>query len=144
MTHVANFTMKELCRSLVAEDKCIDNTPPPSVLKQLEFTIAGLERLRAFLGAPIRINSGYRSKALNDAVGGSPSSQHMFGEAVDFVCPGYGSPRAVAESLSRAMPLLGIDQLIFEHTWVHVSFTLWPRYEVLTRKSGGKYVVGIV
>jgi hypothetical protein len=83
------------------------------------------------------ISSGYRSPALNVEVGGSKTSQHMLGQAADFVSPSYGDPEQIVKGLSRLIYLLGIDQLILEESWVHVSFTLTPRYQVL-RAVGGQ------
>lgn len=86
------------------------------------------------------ITSGYRSAELNAAVKGSKTSQHMIGQAIDFTCPGFGSgPHDVAHALAQRMEILGIDQLILENGWVHVSFSLSPRYQALRYLGGGKY-----
>lgn len=138
-----HFSLKELIFSQTAQDNEINNTPDAEVMRTLLFTMAGLERVRACVNWPIKINSGYRCEALNALVGGSPNSQHMRGEAVDITCPVLKDPRTLAAFLSGKMQLLGIDQLIRESTWVHLSFTLKPRYEVLTKTATG-YVAGIV
>ena len=137
-----NFSIGDFLRSPMAEHAGISNFPTDDVKKQIYFTMAGLERVRAVLGFSIYVTSGYRSEALNYAVGGSVNSQHCRGEAVDFTCPLFGNPHDVAKFLSQWMRVLGIDQLIFEGTWVHCSFTLNPRYLALT-KSGDKYITGI-
>jgi putative chitinase len=137
------FSDKEFTFSQTAIDKGIKNEVPVYLKMQMLFTLAGMDRIREALGKPIKINSGYRCQALNEAVGGSPKSQHMVAEAVDFTCPAYGNPKDIGLFLSQKMGWLGIDQIIMEGTWVHVSFTLTPRYEVLTRK-GTEYVPGIV
>lgn len=77
------------------------------------------------------ITSGYRCQELNELVKGSKTSQHMQGEAFDFISPDYGDPKAIFEDLFKYRFILGIDQLILEPSWVHVSFTLNPRYEFL-------------
>lgn len=80
-----------------------------------------LEPLRASLRKPIVVISGYRPPWLNRAVGGSPRSQHMQGEAADIICPGF-TPREVAERIVRLE--LPFHQLILEFPpqgWVHVS-----------------------
>lgn len=138
-----HFSMYEMTYSETAMKLGIDNTPSELIKKQLEVTMAGLERIRAALKYPLKITSGYRCEALNIAVGGSVNSQHLQGLAADFKCPVIGDPRTVAAFLSGKMEMLGIDQLIREHTWVHVSFTLNPRHEVLTYKEG-RYIPGIV
>lgn len=138
-----NFKESEFILSRIASEKGIDNTPTEEIKKQLLFTAAGMERIRALLKDPIIILSGFRSEKLNDAVGGSKNSQHIKGEAVDFVCPYFGTPKEVALQLNQWINVLGIDQLICEGTWVHVSFTLKPRGEALTLING-KYLKGIV
>lgn len=126
-----NFTRDELIRSTVALARGIDNTPPGPVLVHLEFTIAGAERIRSALGAPLIISSGYRSPELNAAVHGSKTSQHMLGQALDFVCPAFGDPEKIVRELAPKRRVLGIDQMILEKTWVHVSFTLEDRKSVV-------------
>ncbi len=138
-----HFKINDLIASQKAKELGIDNYPTIEIQKSLEFTAAGLERVRALLGHEIQISSGYRCEALNKAVGGSVSSQHMKGEAVDFECPGF-QPKDIAKMLSNWMRHMGIDQLIYEGTWVHVSFTLNPRYDVLTKNKAGGYLKGIV
>ena len=83
-----NFSLSELVYSETAEKNGIDNTPPPEIVENLKRLAAGLETVRALLGAPLEISSGYRCVALNEAVGGSGASQHLLGLAVDFACPG--------------------------------------------------------
>jgi zinc D-Ala-D-Ala carboxypeptidase len=138
-----HFSQDEFIVSAQAMEKGIDNIPTDDVLRKLRFTAAGLERVRAMLGFEIRVHSGYRCPALNKAVGGSLNSQHMRGEAVDFTCPHFGPPEAICLFLNQWMATLGIDQLIYEGLWVHVSFALNPRNEALTFIDG-KYKPGIV
>lgn len=127
-----HFSRDELISSRIAQERGIPNTPPDHVLPALDFTRAGLERVRAALrSSPMAISSGYRSPALNAAVGGSKTSQHMVGLAADFTCPAFGPPEKIFEQLAPMLRLLGIDQLILEATWVHVSFTLEPRYQAI-------------
>ncbi len=139
-----HFTLKEFCRSQAAEDAKIPNLPLGNELAALHFTAAGMERVRACLGFPIKINSGYRSPQVNKLVGGSVNSQHCKGEAVDFVCPAFGTPLKICQALRGSMKILGIDQLIQEGTWVHISFTQTPRYQILTKRSDGSYAQGLV
>lgn len=116
-----HFTLEELTFSQTAARRGIDNTPTPEVLENLKRTALGLEGIRILLGVPIIVSSGYRSPALNAAVGGSKSSQHMTGEAADFTAPGFGSPRAVVDRMTDAH--IEYDQCIVEFgRWVHVSF----------------------
>lgn len=113
-----HFTLEEL---IATQHRGIDNSPPPDVLANLGFTAKNLEAVRAYLGCPIIISSGYRCPELNKAVGGQPKSQHLTGQAVDFIAPGFGPPRAVAARLKDSG--IGWDQLIVEFDrWVHISF----------------------
>jgi hypothetical protein len=125
------YTLARLVHSDTARERGIDNAPPPELIPNLRLLARGLDRIRLLLGHPLEISSGYRSPALNAAVGGARNSQHAQGLAADFTCPDFGSPLAVA----RAMRDSGIafDTLIYEfEEWVHVSFTVTPRRRVLT------------
>ncbi len=132
-----NFTLAEFTISETAARKGIDNTPPPGVMAALERTAKGLEAVRLSLrNAPIVVTSGYRSPALNAAVGGQPNSQHMAGEAVDFICPRFGTPAQVAAALIKRGFVF--DQLILEFgRWVHISFAAKPRGTALLIDSSG-------
>lgn len=89
-----------------------------------------LQPLRDAWGAPLSINSGYRCEAVNTAVGGQPTSQHLKGEAAD-VCPSARrndptvSEERVCELARRAIELgLPFDQMILYPTFVHISHKL--------------------
>lgn len=115
------FSLQELGHSSVAEREHIDNTIPDSAKANLTYLVDKiLDPARAKLGAPITISSGYRSPALNTAIGGAKKSQHMVGEAADLVC----------EDMHRLWDILKelpFDQLIWEsrrhgtNVWIHVS-----------------------
>ena len=77
------FTIEELCKSNVAEQQEIDNTPPENIQENLKKLIEFLNPLREAWGSAIRINSGYRCPELNQAVGGVATSAHCEGWAVD-------------------------------------------------------------
>lgn len=128
------FTLAELLRSDTAVRRGIDNVPKAAEMDNLRNILApGLTRVREVLGAPVFVTSGYRSPTLNQAIGGSANSQHSQGLAADFVAPAFGSPRAVVKYLLEHEERVRWDQLIFEGTWVHVSFAARePRGEVLT------------
>lgn len=132
-----HFTLAELTLSQTAERLGLDNTPPPEVMEALRRTCLGLEAVRVRLGgAPILISSGYRSPAVNQAVGGSPNSQHTRGEAVDFTAPGFGGPRQVVDALADSE--VPYDQLILEFgRWVHISFSARPRHMALVIDRAG-------
>lgn len=116
-----NFTLDEMTFSQTAERKGIKNIPPPNVVKSLINTCNQLEKVRELLRAPIIISSGYRSPLLNKEVGGSATSQHVLGEAVDFVAPKAGTPREIVDMIRKSN--IVFDQLILEFDrWVHISF----------------------
>lgn len=128
------FWLSEFLRSDTATRAGLANVPGPAELANLRGVLApGMERVRNLLGSPVQITSGYRGPAVNAAVGGSRASQHCLGLAADFIAPGFGTPRSVARHLMLHQPELRYDQLIFEGTWVHISFTAErPRGEALT------------
>jgi zinc D-Ala-D-Ala carboxypeptidase len=126
-----NFSLSELVFSETAEQKGIDNTPPPEIVENLKRLADGLEAVRILLGAPLEISSGYRCPALNEVVGGSGASQHVQGLAADFACPAFGTPLEVARAILRSG--IQFDQCILEYgRWVHLSFSDAPRRRLLT------------
>ena len=138
-----NFSLTLLVRSETAEQQGIDNSPPPEVIENLRLLAAGLEQVRALLGHPLEISSGYRCPALNAAVGGSATSQHVQGLAADFACPDFGPPLEVARAVRDSA--IVFDQCILEFgNWVHLSFSPQPRGRVLTIYEGNEgYLAGL-
>lgn len=132
-----HFSLAEFTASQVAARLGIDNTPPPEVMGALRTTAQGLEQVRLRLGsAPIVVTSGYRCPALNRAVRSDDTSQHLRGEAADFICPRFGTPTDVATALRDSD--VPYDQLILEYReWVHVSFSFQPRRQALIRDLQG-------
>lgn len=127
-----HFSLEEFTASQTASRLGLDNTPPPEVQSRLKNTAMGLEAVRILLGAPIIVNSGYRSPIVNKAVGGAQNSQHLTGEAVDFICPGFGSVEEVVRAIASSQ--IPYDQIISEFVpkgggnggWCHISFTAKP------------------
>jgi uncharacterized protein YcbK (DUF882 family) len=114
-----NFTLDELIASQTAARKGLDNTPNATEVANLVRVAALLEEVRALLNKPILINSGFRSKAVNDAVGSRDTSQHRIGCAADIRVPGM-TPREVVEACIKAN--IGYDQIIEEFgSWTHIS-----------------------
>lgn len=122
-----HFKFSEFIRSATAAVKKIDNTPSLEVVSNLQqLCIHVLEPLREHFNCPITISSGYRCPALNTAVGGSKTSQHMTGEAADIHIPDEATGK---RWFLWMMDNLHFDQLIWEkstpssiHHWIHVSF----------------------
>ena len=135
-----HFTLAELTHT----DTGLDNTPNGEEIETLRVLAMFLEKARAILGQPMIITSAFRSAAVNQAVGGVPTSAHRLCYAADFVCDGYGSPYDVCMAISRAADIgtIAFDQLIQEGSWTHISRDPRLRDERLTLVAGG-YVPGI-
>lgn len=117
-----HFTLAEL----TATETGLENTPSPDDLARLkDLCNVVLERIRDRYGKPVSIRSGYRSEAVNEAVGGAPSSQHRKGEAVDFYVNGVPLKTLYDAILTSGIPY---DQIILERPnpkgrgWIHISY----------------------
>lgn len=146
MKLTAHFTLDEFTRSSTANRLKIDNSVPNELMSNIQLTATQLELVRAALGKPIVITSGYRCPALNARVGGVSTSAHTKGLAVDFHSS-YGTPKQICQRLIDAS--VQFDKMIQEHDqWVHIGFSPSNnRQLVLTAiKRGGKtvYVNGLV
>lgn len=135
-----HFTLEEMTLSQVGERAGLDNTPPPEIVTNLAYTCAKMESVRALLGFPLLVSSGYRSPEVNKAVGGAADSAHMSGYAVDFICPKAGTPLDICEHIAGSV--LQFDQVIQEGTWIHLSFAPTMRREVLAKQGAG-YTQGL-
>ena len=114
-----NFTLEELTTSEIAERKGLDNTPNATEIANLVRVAELLERVRTLLGKPILVNSAFRSKAVNDAVGSRDSSQHRLGCAADIRVPGMTPKQVVQACIEANVPF---DQIIEEFgSWTHIS-----------------------
>jgi hypothetical protein len=136
-----NFKLNEFTTSQTATRKGIDNTAPAPIVERLRMVANTLEQIRTLLGNhSIRISSGYRCVALNRAIGSGDSSAHVQGYAVDFTCPGFGTPKEVAKKIAESD--IKYDQLIYEggnSGWIHLSVDPRNRRDLLTATfKGGK------
>lgn len=124
-----HFTLDEFTRSQTAARWGIDNTPNETVLANLHKTAAFMEEVRRICAAPITISSGYRCMELNRKIGGSITSQHMTGQAVDFTAKGL----SLEDTMQRLiLSNLDYDQLILEYnSWIHISWSDKPRRQTL-------------
>jgi hypothetical protein len=114
-----NFTLEELIASEVAQRKGLDNTPNATEVANLVRTAELLEKVRALLGKPILVNSAFRSKSVNDAVGSKDTSQHRIGCAADIRVPGMTPKEVVRACIDGGIPF---DQIIEEFgSWTHIS-----------------------
>ena len=122
-----NITYKEAIHSNTAKRMGIENIPNEEKIANM-FTIAEMifQPLRSFVGGPIKITSFFRSPKLNQAIGGSRSSQHCKGQAMD-LDDVYGH-KTNAEMFMYIRENLDFDQLIWEFgdeenpNWIHVSY----------------------
>lgn len=118
-----HFTYEEMTRT---DHREFDNTPNASVLANLTRLSAFLEQVKLILGGkPIIINSAYRSKKVNDAVGSKDTSQHLVGCAADFRVPGMTPDQVVKAIVDSG---IGYDQVIREFdSWTHISVPSNPK-----------------
>lgn len=139
-----HFTRAEATQT----SKPFENSPSQEQLERIIWTAHQMEIVRAvLLRNPINVSSWFRSEEINTAVGGASNSEHLLGAAVDFTCPKFGTPYEICQSLIASGHIVNYNQLIYEHSWVHISFPLdgvRGKLEVLTLKSGGRYSKGLV
>lgn len=132
-----HFSLEELTFSELALRKGLINDPVLSAvdnLRRLALTL--LEPARVLLGAPMHINSGYRSLAVNSMIGGATQSAHTFGRAADLVPIGVSLGEAFDHLRSSSTPApLPFDQIIIEcGAWIHIAIAadgVTPRREQL-------------
>tara|TARA_Y100000592_G_scaffold26786_1_gene42458 strand:+ start:20391 stop:20846 length:456 start_codon:yes stop_codon:yes gene_type:complete len=118
-----NFTLSEITKSNTATRLNIKNAPSQEHLNNMQMLIRDLiQPMRDALG-PIRISSGYRSPALNRAIGGSSKSQHCKGQAVDiqFFKKGEMCNKEIYDWVIKEG--IEFDQMIneFDYAWIHIS-----------------------
>jgi hypothetical protein len=117
-----HFTLEELTAT---QHRSLDNTPNSSEINNLKRLAELLEEVKTLLdGKPIMVNSGFRSKAVNDAVGSKDTSQHRVGCAADIRVPGL-TPDQVVQAIIGSP--IAFDQIIREFAtpegggWTHIS-----------------------
>lgn len=122
-----NFHLSEFTKSQTASRYGIDNTPTKEIIDNLKLLCEKvLQPIRDAWGMPVIISSGYRSKIVNQRVGGDPNSQHLKGQAADFDIAGIDN-FILAKWIEKN---LNYDQLILEFYeggnsgWVHVGYSL--------------------
>ena len=143
-----HLNLAEVTRSETAKRKGISNMPTPEHLENFKnLAINIFEPIRKHFGKPIHISSGYRSKQLNTAIGGSLTSQHCSGEAIDIDMDGSVNGITNKQVFDYIKQHLNFDQLIWEFgtstnpDWVHVSYKTngKQRKQILKAvKQGGK------
>lgn len=146
-----HLSLAEVIRSESAKRLGLSNMPTPQHTENFKKLAENVfEHIRNHFNIPIHISSGYRSQALNAAIGGSLSSQHCKGEAIDIDMDGTAITNK--QVFDYIKDNLSFDQLIWEFgnagnpDWVHVSYSASgkQRKEVLkASKSGSKTVYSI-
>jgi hypothetical protein len=112
-----HFSLEELTHT---DHREFDNTPNDAELSNLQRLALFLEEVKTVLeGRPIMVNSAFRSKQVNDAVGSKDTSQHRIGCAADLRVPGMTPDEVVKAIIASG---IGYDQLIREFDrWTHIS-----------------------
>lgn len=117
------FTLGEMCKSEVALQKNIKNTPDLETIERIDALMEEcLDKVREMWGKPIGVNSGYRCYELNKAVGGAKNSQHLRGEAADITTGSKENNRKLFDLIVASD--IAFDQLIDEsgYRWLHISY----------------------
>lgn len=122
------FTLKELCRSGIAEQNYIVNLPSVHgelhVIHNLTMLVKNLlDPIRERFATPMIVTSGYRCQRLNELVGGKFDSQHRKGKAVDFYFAGF-TAKEMLEAFFEISKEFDFDQLIYykKRHFIHISY----------------------
>jgi zinc D-Ala-D-Ala carboxypeptidase len=116
------FTMAEMCDSTTAKKNNIKNEPSESQKRNLQYLMDNvLDKVRELWKAPITVSSGFRCPELNKLVKGSPTSQHMRGEAADISAGSPALNKRLFDYITRNN--IPYDQCIDEYgyRWIHIS-----------------------
>lgn len=142
-----NLSLAEVIKSNTAIKYGIDNSPTEEHLENLKAIAQDVfQRVREHFGKAIYVSSGYRSESLNERIGGSSTSQHCKGEALDLDAQVYGG-LTNAQLFSYIEEWITFDQLIWEFgsntepDWVHVSYKKDGNnrgQKLMAYKKGGK------
>jgi len=137
-----HFTLEELTHT---SHRQFDNTPNEAETANLQRLAEFLEQVKTVLdGKPVMINSGFRSKQVNDSVGSKDTSQHRIGCAADLRVPGMTPDAVVRAVIAAGLPF---DQIIREFdAWTHISVTNTPdgtprRQALIIDKTGTRAFV---
>jgi hypothetical protein len=122
MNLTEHFTLEELTHT---DHRELDNTPNESEIANIQRLAEFLEQIKEVLGGkPIMVNSAFRSKQVNDAVGSKDTSQHRVGCAADIRVPAMTPDQVVRAIIASD---LGFDQVIREFDrWTHISIPNQP------------------
>lgn len=145
----AHLDLATLCFSETAEAQGIDNIPQdPEIIANLSaLAEAILEPILGPMNLPISVTSGYRCPELNALVGGRPDSQHLTGEAADFLVGGVMCDM-IAGWIAENLPF---DELILEkfdpgkgeYGWIHCSYSRRLNRRIVSSFDGETYHPGL-
>jgi hypothetical protein len=125
MNLTPHFTLEELTHSNTGKARGIDNVPSTVELKRLRALADGLEKVRASMGAPLKINSAFRNRATNSAVGGASQSRHLMGDAADIAIGNFDRKKLLQAAINAGFRGIGLGK-----TFLHVDLrpvkTVWP------------------
>lgn len=137
MNLTEHFSLEELTHT---DHRTLDNTPNDAEKANLQRLAEFLETVKSALGGkPVMVNSAFRSKQVNDAVGSKDTSQHRVGCAADLKIPGMTPDQVVRAVIAANLPF---DQIIREFdAWTHISVpnstALKPRRQALIIDKAG-------
>lgn len=141
MNLTPHFTLEELAVTTNKECKELNLKRAEENLGKMYMLAGFAERVREIVGKPMTITSGFRCPKLNKAVGGSSTSQHIAGEAIDFVCRGLTAEQIACKIAASD---LKFQQLIIEtskgKSWVHIA--IGSKMDVLRYKNGKYSLIG--
>lgn len=141
------LSLAEVTRSDMAKRKGIANEPTAEHLENMKtIAVEVFDKVREYFGVPIFVSSGYRSAALNKAIGGSKTSDHNLGRALDLDQDGHGNGVTNADVFNFIKNTLEFDQLIWEFgtdknpDWVHVGYRKGANRKQILKavREGGK------
>jgi len=141
------LSLAEVTRSDTAKRNGISNEPTAEHLENLKvIAVEVFDKVREYFGVPIFVSSGYRSAALNKAIGGSSTSDHNLGRALDLDQDGHGNGVTNADVFKFIKDNLEFDQLIWEFgtdknpDWVHVGYRKGANRKQILKavREGGK------
>ena len=133
-----NFEPGEFFASETACERNINNsTTDKDIIYNLSTVASKIQEVRNMLCYPVIINSAYRCLDLNRALGSKDTSQHIQGQAVDFVCPDFGTPKQIVSLLMKRE--IEVDQCILESSWVHLSIKKEGNRNQFASLLGGEF-----
>jgi zinc D-Ala-D-Ala carboxypeptidase len=120
-----HFTLVELTHSNTGVARGISNIPNQSEMLRLECLAKGLEKIRTAMGAPLKINSAFRNRATNSAVGGASKSRHLTGDAADIAIGAFDRKKLVQAAIAAGFRGIGLGKT-FLHVDLRPVHTVWP------------------